>query len=150
MQNNIIATVQSEPVIVAIVQAVEKLGNNPSFDPALRERLEEILSELSGLKQIIHEEIIAAQPQMAIINQDSLWETSTLRADFKMVKIPCTIQNPMITAQNITSGIIANPVFYVRKDEGVITVHTQASNHVNFYGNNKVEIHLTIQPRGEK
>lgn len=101
-------------------------------------------NQLEALAKQIGKDFGQIRPFAVVVDGSSPWEQSNLKADFKMVKIPCAIKNPVVAAQNITTGIIANPAFYLKKEEGFLSLHTLATNHANYYGNGKVEIHLMV------
>lgn len=72
--------------------------------------------------------------------------TSHLKSDFKMFEIEPrrSFAFPIVKAQLITSGIIANPAFYVEIKDYKIYVHTTTANYDSFFANNKVSIQVTI------
>lgn len=78
--------------------------------------------------------------------------TSHLKSDFKMFEIEPhrSFLYPVVKAQLITSGIVANPAFYVEIKNNNIYVHTTTANYDSFFANNKVSIQVTINEDWKK
>lgn len=104
-----------------------------------------LLKNLNEFAKQVGIDVKSLRTKKVIINNNSNWETSSLKSDFKMVRIDHDFVNPIVNANNVTTGIISNPVFYLKIEKNKqITLHVAGNNYTQYYANGKIEIHLTI------